>query len=73
MTKLVILKVLILIRQVHLKIVLFFVSLDEGFKVQPAVWNGCHDVVVMSIDLNSICVLNIHEDLHGYIIIGISK
>ena len=37
MTKLVILKVLILIRQVHLKIVLFLVSLDEGFKVQPAV------------------------------------
>ena len=37
MTKLVILKVLILIRQVHLKIVLFLVFLDEGFKVQPAV------------------------------------
>ena len=51
----------------------YWYFLDEGFKVQPAVRNGCHDVVVMSIDLNSIFILNIQEDLHGYIIIGISK
>ena len=33
--------------------------LDNGFKFQPDVCNGCHDVLIMSINLNNISILNI--------------
>ena len=38
----------------------YWYFLDKGFKFQPAFCNGCHDVLLMSIDLNSIAILNTH-------------
>ena len=33
--------------------------LDKGFKFQPYVCNGCHDVLVMSMNLRNIAIQNI--------------
>ena len=49
------------LRQAHLKNVLFVtigIFLDKGFKFQSSVCYGCHDVLMMSIDINSIVILN---------------
>ena len=37
------------------------------------VCNGCHDVLMMSIDLNHIAILNIHGALYHCVISEISK
>ena len=34
--------------------------LDKGFKLQPYVCNECHDVLMMSLNLDGIVILNIH-------------
>ena len=34
--------------------------LDEGFKFQPSVFNGCYDILMMSMNLNEIAVLNMN-------------
>ena len=34
--------------------------LDKGFRFQATVFNGCHDVLMMSMNLNNIAILNIH-------------
>ena len=34
--------------------------LDKGFKFQPDVCNGCHDVLMMSMNLNNTAILNVH-------------
>ena len=47
--------------------------LDKGYKFQPDVCNGCHDVLMMSISLSSIAILNIYSDDYHCIISGISK
>ena len=31
----------------------------KGFKCESSVWNVCHDVLIMSIDVNSIAILNV--------------
>ena len=36
------------------------ISLDKGFKFQPYVCNGCHDKLLMSINLNNIAILNMN-------------
>ena len=41
------LKILMLLRQVYLKIVLF-AKFDKELRFQPAVCDGCHDVLMMS-------------------------
>ena len=33
--------------------------LNEGFTFQPYVWNKCHDLVMMSMNLSNITILNI--------------
>ena len=33
--------------------------LDKGFKFEPNVCNGCHDVLMMCTNLNNIVLLNI--------------
>ena len=39
--------------------------LNKGFKFQPYVYNGCHDILMMSINLSDVSVLNIHSvDYH---------
>ena len=42
--------------------------LDKKFKFQPGVCNGCHDVLMMSMN-----ILNIYGADYCYIISGISK
>ena len=53
------LKVLSLIRQLHQNNVLFVaicIFLNKGFKFQPSVFNFCHVIVIMSIDLINISI-----------------
>ena len=47
--------------------------LDKAFKFQSSVHNSCYDVLMMSIDINSIATLNNHGVDYYCIIIGISK
>ena len=36
------------------------VFLDKGFKFQPYGHNGCHDVLMTSMNLSNIAILHIH-------------
>ena len=47
--------------------------LDKGFMYQPYVFNGCHNVLMMSINLHDIAILNIRGIDYCCIINGISK
>ena len=48
--------------------------LDKGFKFQSYVWNGCHDLLMMSMILGDIAILNINSAAdYPCIITGISK
>ena len=47
--------------------------LDKEFKFQPDMCNGCHDVLMMSMNLCDIAILNIHGGEYRCIINGISK
>ena len=47
--------------------------LDKGFKFQPDVCNGYHDVLMMSVNLNDIAILNIRDVDYRCIINGIDK
>ena len=51
----------------------YWYFLDKGFKFQPYVCNGCHDLLMMSTKLNNIAVLNINSVNYPCIIKGISK
>ena len=37
----------------------YWYFLDKEFKFQPDLCKGCHDILMMSINLNAIAVLNI--------------
>ena len=52
---------------------LLLVFSDKGFKSQPYVCNGCHGLLIMSINLNNIAVLNINGTDYCFNIYGISK
>ena len=55
----------------YLSLLLF---LDKGFKFQPNVCNGCHDLLIMSMKVSDIDVLNIVKDFdHHFIISRICK
>ena len=45
----------------------------RGFKFQPDVYNGYHDVLLMSMNLSNISILNIPGADYHCIISGISK
>ena len=47
--------------------------LGKGFRFQPVVCNGYHDILAMSIDVNSIAILNVHGVDYRCIINEISK
>ena len=47
--------------------------LDKVFKFQPDVCNGCHDVLMMFMNLSDISILNIHGADYRCVITGISK
>ena len=58
MIKLISLKELMLIKQVHQKSVIFAAIDIFKIKFQPYVCNWCHDLLMMSINLNKIAILN---------------
>ena len=39
----------------------YWYFLDKIFRFQPTACNDCHDVLMMSIDINNIAILNIHS------------
>ena len=47
--------------------------LDKGFKFQSSVSNGCHDVLIMTIGINSIVILNIHSVCYRCVLVIITK
>ena len=47
--------------------------LEKNFRLQLKVYDGCHVVLMMSINLNDIAILNIFDVDHYCIITGISK
>ena len=51
----------------------YWYFLDEGFKFQPNVCSGCHDLLMMSMNLSNIAILNIKGSDYLCIIIGVSK
>ena len=76
MIELTFLKELIIIKQ-KLKNSVMFVAisifLEKGFKFQSYVCNDCHDVLMMSINLNDIAILNIINADYCCTISGIRK
>ena len=51
----------------------YWYFLDKGFKFQPNVYHRCHDVLMMSINLNNFAVFNIRGVDYRCIINEISK
>ena len=47
--------------------------LDKGFKFQLDVCNGCHDLLMMSMNLSNVAILDIQGVAHRSIINGIIK
>ena len=47
--------------------------LDKGFKFQPNACNACHDILMLSMNLNDITILNVHSANYCCIIYRISK
>ena len=76
MAKLTFLKKWMLIKQasvifIHQKSVIFVTI--GSFKFQPNVYNSCHDLLMMSINLSDTAVLNIEDSDYCCIISFISK
>ena len=51
----------------------YWYFLDKDFKFQPDVYNGCHDVSMMFMNLKNIAVLNNLGANNRCIMYGISK
>ena len=51
----------------------YWYFLNYSFKFQPNVCNRCHDLLMMSINLNDIAILNIKGSGYRCIISSISK
>ena len=70
------LKELMSIKQVNQKNVMFVTIvffLDKGFKFQTYVCSGCHDLLIISTNLDDIAILNIHGADYCCIISEINK
>ena len=70
------LKELMLIRQTNQKSAIFAtigIFLNKWFKFQPNVCIGCHDLLMIPMNLSDIAILNIKSADHRCIISGISK
>ena len=50
----------------------YWFFLNKGFKFQPCVWNRCHDLLMMSMNLNDIVILKI-KNTDYFCITEISK
>ena len=76
MIELTFLKESMLIRQANRKSAIFVtidIFLDKGFNFQPHVFNGCHDLLMMSMKLSDNAILNIKDADYRCIISRISK
>ena len=76
MTELTFLKEFMLIRQANQKsaiLVTIGIFLDKGFKFQPDVCKGCHDVLMISMNLSDFAILNIKSADYCCIVSGISN
>ena len=76
MIELTFLKELMLIREVNQKSTIFFticIFLDKEFNFHLDVCNGCHDVLMMSMNLIDIAILNIKGADYCCIIYRINK
>ena len=51
----------------------YWYILDKGFRFQPTVCNSCHNISMLSFDINNFGVLNIHGVNYHCIILGNSK
>ena len=51
----------------------YWYFLNYSFKFQPSVYNRCHDLLMISMDLSNIAILNIKFSDYGNIISLISK
>ena len=51
----------------------YWYFLDKGFKFQPNVCNGCHDLLMMCMKLSDIAILNINSTDYCCNISGINK
>ena len=51
----------------------YWLFLDKGFKFQPNFCDGCHDLLMISMNLNDFAILNIRGSDYRCIISGISK
>ena len=51
----------------------YWYFLNKGFKFQANVCNGCHDLLMMSMNLSDIAILHIKGSDYCCIISGISK
>ena len=46
---------------------------DKGFRFQSTSFNGCYNILMVSIDIKNITVLNINGLDYRFIIVGICK
>ena len=51
----------------------YWYFLNKGFKFQPNISNGCHDLLMMSMNLSDITILNIKVSDYRCIISEIGK
>ena len=51
----------------------YWYFLDKSLKFQPNACNGCHDLLMMSMNLSDIAILNIKGSNYRCIINGISQ
>ena len=51
----------------------YWYFLNKGVKFQPNISNGCHDLLMVSMNLRNIAILNIKSTDYCCIISGISK
>ena len=51
----------------------YWYFLDRVFKFQPDVCNGCHDLLMMSMNLSDIAIINIYGGDYRCIISSLSK
>ena len=51
----------------------YWYFLNEGFKFKMGVFNGCHDLLILSINLDDIAILNINGVNYRCIISRINK
>ena len=76
MTELTFLKKFMLIKPANQKsaiLVTIGIFLDKGFKFQPDVCKGCHDVLIISMNLSDFAILNIKSADYCCIVSGISN